>query len=238
MGTEGPNVPLLVSSKDDHDKFTYIKKPSFLLKSTKWVLKFAMLLIFISWASFLFFAPLDSVNKVYTKVVYATNETFFGITGSIFLIYSGPVLVIAFLAIIYLRISGKEEIQEFFSRRQEHVFLNSKHTRKLGAVEEEGGGGGVAVEEEVRWRRRIVEEEDCRGGGAVEEEDGGGGGVVVRIEKTKRSKNDQKQTRNGKKTKSKEQDKESSRISPTQSNSVKERNKESQRSKVKSKGHC
>ncbi|GJT54549.1 hypothetical protein Tco_0989603 [Tanacetum coccineum] len=43
----------------------------------------------------------------------------------------------------------------------------------------------------------------------------------VRIEKTKRSKNDQKPTRNGKKTKSQEQDKESarnhSRISPTQS---------------------
>ncbi|PWA82413.1 ferric reduction oxidase 7 [Artemisia annua] len=114
MGTEGPNVPLLVSTKpDDHDNnFTYINKPSFLLKSTKWVLKFAMWLIFISWASFLFFAPLDSVNNVYSKVVNATNGTLFGLTGSIFLIYSGPVLVIAFLAIIYLRICGQEEIQE------------------------------------------------------------------------------------------------------------------------------
>ncbi|GKA60848.1 hypothetical protein Tco_0760255 [Tanacetum coccineum] len=47
------------------------------------------------------------------------------------------------------------------------------------------------------------------------------GSSMERIEKTKRSKNDQKPIRNGKKTKSQEQDKESarnhSRISPTQS---------------------
>ncbi|GJX26560.1 hypothetical protein Tco_0232856 [Tanacetum coccineum] len=46
--------------------------------------------------------------------------------------------------------------------------------------------------------------------------------ATVRIEKTKRSKNDQKQTRNGKKTKSKEQDKESSqRSQPDQPDTVK-----------------
>ncbi|GKE99911.1 putative reverse transcriptase domain-containing protein [Tanacetum coccineum] len=59
-----------------------------------------------------------------------------------------------------------------------------------------------------------------------------------RFEKTKRSKNDQKPTRNGKKTKSQEQDKEISQKSqPDQSNSVKERNKGSQKPKIKSKGH-
>ncbi|GJV44772.1 hypothetical protein Tco_1429308 [Tanacetum coccineum] len=50
---------------------------------------------------------------------------------------------------------------------------------------------------------------------------------VERIGKTKRSKNDQKPTRNGKKTKSQEQDKEISQKSqPDQPDSVKERNKE------------
>ncbi|GJU26705.1 integrase, catalytic region, zinc finger, CCHC-type containing protein [Tanacetum coccineum] len=59
-----------------------------------------------------------------------------------------------------------------------------------------------------------------------------------RIEKTKRSKNDQKPTRNGKKTKSQEQDKEiSQRSQPDQPDSVKERNKGSQKPKVKSRGH-
>ncbi|GKE26552.1 hypothetical protein Tco_1441936 [Tanacetum coccineum] len=58
-----------------------------------------------------------------------------------------------------------------------------------------------------------------------------------RIEKTKRSKNDQKPTRNGKKTKSQEQDKEISQKSqPDQSNSVKERNKRESKVKNKVKG--
>ncbi|GJV76202.1 hypothetical protein Tco_1507786 [Tanacetum coccineum] len=62
--------------------------------------------------------------------------------------------------------------------------------------------------------------------------------AVVRIEKTKRSKNDQKPTRNGKKTKSQEQDKEfSQRSQPDQPDSVKDRNKGSQKPKVKSRGH-
>ncbi|GJR53232.1 hypothetical protein Tco_1403753 [Tanacetum coccineum] len=47
-------------------------------------------------------------------------------------------------------------------------------------------------------------------------------GKEVRIEKTKRSKNDQKPTRNGKKTKSQEQDKEISQKSqPDQPDTVK-----------------
>lgn len=110
MGTE--HEPLLLSSKEDDKPFSYINKPSFLLKSTKWVLKFAMWLVFISWATFLFLVPSDSVNQLSSKLVNATSGTLFGITGSIFLIYSGPVLIIVFLAIIYLRISGEEEIQK------------------------------------------------------------------------------------------------------------------------------
>ncbi|GJW30657.1 hypothetical protein Tco_0047532 [Tanacetum coccineum] len=59
----------------------------------------------------------------------------------------------------------------------------------------------------------------------------------VRIEKTKRSKNDQKPTRNEKKTKSQEQDKEISQKSqPDQPDTVKERNKGSQKPNYKSKG--
>ncbi|KAI3770748.1 hypothetical protein L6452_01891 [Arctium lappa] len=114
MGTEGsPHQPLLLSTKQDHDPFSYINKTSlFLTKSTKWVLKFAMWFIFISWATFLFLVPSDSGNQLSSKLVHATSGTLFGVTGSIFLIYSGPVLMIAFLAIIYLRISGEEEIQD------------------------------------------------------------------------------------------------------------------------------
>ncbi|KAF5809949.1 putative ferric-chelate reductase (NADH) [Helianthus annuus] len=112
MGTESSQEPLLLSSKDDQSTFTYINQTSFLLKSTKWVLKFAMWVIFICWASFIFLVPSDSVQHLYKKVVNATSGSLFGTTGSIFLIYSGPVMIIGFLAIIYLWVSGKEEIQE------------------------------------------------------------------------------------------------------------------------------
>ncbi|KAL4583426.1 hypothetical protein LXL04_007998 [Taraxacum kok-saghyz] len=110
LGTEGtPRDPLLVSSKEDQNGFAYINKTSPLLKSTKWVLKSAMWLIFISWFSFLFLVPSDSVKQLYTKLVHATSGTPFGNTGSIFLIYSGPVLIIPFLAIIYPGICGEDE---------------------------------------------------------------------------------------------------------------------------------
>jgi len=33
--------------------------------------------------------------------------------GSIFMVYSGPILVIAFLSIAYLIISGEEELHEY-----------------------------------------------------------------------------------------------------------------------------
>ncbi|XP_071701202.1 ferric reduction oxidase 7, chloroplastic-like isoform X2 [Rutidosis leptorrhynchoides] len=113
MGTETSHEPLILPTKEDDDNtFGYIKKPSILLKSTKWVLKIAMWLIFISWASFLVLLPSGPVNKLYTKFVTATDGTLFGVTGSIFLIYSGPVIIIAFLAIIYLKITDEEEIQE------------------------------------------------------------------------------------------------------------------------------
>ncbi|KAJ9536554.1 hypothetical protein OSB04_un000253 [Centaurea solstitialis] len=110
MGTEG-SQPLL--EDDKVVPFSYLNKTSnLLLKSTKWVLKFAMWFIFICWASFLFFVPLEFVNQLSSKLTRATTGALFGITGSVFLIYSSPLLMIAFLAIIYLRISGEEEIQE------------------------------------------------------------------------------------------------------------------------------
>ncbi|KAJ0609153.1 hypothetical protein HanLR1_Chr03g0110291 [Helianthus annuus] len=72
-----------------------------------------MWVIFICWASFMFLVPSDSVQHLYKKVVNATFGSLFGTTGSIFLIYSGPVMIIGFLAIIYLWVSRKEEIQEY-----------------------------------------------------------------------------------------------------------------------------
>ncbi|XP_057965737.1 ferric reduction oxidase 7, chloroplastic-like isoform X2 [Malania oleifera] len=56
--------------------------------------------------------PAEFVNSLFEKWIGATSGTVFGITGSLFLLFSGPILIIAFLAIIHLIVSGEEELQE------------------------------------------------------------------------------------------------------------------------------
>ncbi|GFZ09492.1 ferric reduction oxidase 6 [Actinidia rufa] len=46
------------------------------------------------------------------KPFLATTGTVYGITGTMFLAFSAPILVIAFLAIVHLIISGEEQFQE------------------------------------------------------------------------------------------------------------------------------
>ncbi|KAH7867370.1 hypothetical protein Vadar_032579 [Vaccinium darrowii] len=101
----------LVSSKNN-GYVGYGKMKSMLASSIKLVLKFTMWVIFISWATFLFLYPSEFVNGWYEKYLQSTSGTVFGITGSIFLVFSAPVLVIAFLAIAHIMISGEEEFQE------------------------------------------------------------------------------------------------------------------------------
>lgn len=78
----------------------------------KWILKIAMLALFISWIALMFLFPADFVQKLFEKWIQATNGTIFGITGSLFLLFSGPILLIAVLSIAYLVISGEEELHE------------------------------------------------------------------------------------------------------------------------------
>lgn len=109
MGTEGsPRDPLLLSIKEDQNGFAYINKTSSLLKSTKWVLKSAMWLIFISWVSFLFLVPSDSVKQLYTKLVKATSGTLFGTTGKHRILELHPLFIHLYLGIhINFKLSRK-----------------------------------------------------------------------------------------------------------------------------------
>ncbi|KAJ9550717.1 hypothetical protein OSB04_014762 [Centaurea solstitialis] len=117
--------PLLLPSgkqEDQDDGFSYVKnkKGDFLVKFTRWFLKFAMCLIFIGWVSFLFLLPSESVAELSKNYVDASSGSVFWVSGSIFL-YGGPIFIIAFLAIIYLRISGEEEFQE--KKKPKHAAL-------------------------------------------------------------------------------------------------------------------
>lgn len=109
MGEYSPNVPFL--SKGDIAPGFEKKTPIF--KSTaKWVLKGLMWLVFIAWASLMFFYPLKFMNIWFVQFMNATSGTLFGITGSLLLAFTAPVLIIAFLSVLYLIISDEDDVPE------------------------------------------------------------------------------------------------------------------------------
>lgn len=85
------------------------KMPIFFISSVKWTLRVVMWVIFIAWAAFIFMYPSDFVSDLLRKWMQATNGTPFGITGSIFMLFSAPILLLALLAFAYLSISGEEQ---------------------------------------------------------------------------------------------------------------------------------
>lgn len=108
MGEQSTDVPLLSSG----DFATEKKNTPFFKPVAKWVLKLLMWLVFIPWIALIFFYPSEFVTQLVTKWIHATRGTLFGLTGSIFLAFSAPVLIITFLSVLYLIISGEDEVQE------------------------------------------------------------------------------------------------------------------------------
>ncbi|KAL4564315.1 hypothetical protein LXL04_028375 [Taraxacum kok-saghyz] len=120
MSTEyATDEPLLSSSKQDND-FTYVTKTRFLVKLTRWILKFAMCSVFFAWITFLFLIPSKSVSDFTENYVDATSGSVFWVSGSI-LLFGGPLFIIAFLAVLYLRISGEQEFEE--KKKSKHATL-------------------------------------------------------------------------------------------------------------------
>ncbi|KAF2317263.1 hypothetical protein GH714_019165 [Hevea brasiliensis] len=90
-----------------------VKKKPLFVSSAKWVLKILIWVIFIAWVVFIFVYPTQLGNEIFEKCIGATKGTPFGLSGSIFLLLSGPILLIAILAIAHLIISGEEDIQQY-----------------------------------------------------------------------------------------------------------------------------
>ncbi|KAF3440643.1 hypothetical protein FNV43_RR18927 [Rhamnella rubrinervis] len=87
----------------------YVERKPLLVSLAKWVLRTVMWAVFISWAAFIFLYPSKSVSELFRKLIGVTNDTVFGTTGSLFLVFSAPILLVAFLSAAYLVISGEEE---------------------------------------------------------------------------------------------------------------------------------
>ncbi|KAL7157493.1 hypothetical protein ABFS83_02G081400 [Erythranthe nasuta] len=120
MDEKSSQVPLL-SRKQDTSGYGggYSKKKPILLTSAKWILRVAMWVIFVAWASFIFLFPSDFVSGLYNKWLLLSDGTLFGYTGSIFMLFSAPILVLAFLATAYIVLVGEETIEgNEISRRQ------------------------------------------------------------------------------------------------------------------------
>ncbi|MQM14771.1 hypothetical protein Taro_047701 [Colocasia esculenta] len=109
MDDFSPSVPLLSSRAEEP---VNLKGPRLLLCLGRWALKSLMWIIFIVWVGAIFLYPSDFVQYWFGKLVRATQGTIFGITGSIFLILSMPVLVIALLAYVYVTAFSEENYQK------------------------------------------------------------------------------------------------------------------------------
>ncbi|VYS69839.1 unnamed protein product [Arabidopsis thaliana] len=83
---------------------------SVVVSSLKWILKVVMSVIFVTWVVFLMMYPGSLGDQILTNWRAISSNTLFGLTGSMFLIFSGPILVIAILASLYLIISGEETV--------------------------------------------------------------------------------------------------------------------------------
>ncbi|XVF83362.1 hypothetical protein PTKIN_Ptkin16aG0480100 [Pterospermum kingtungense] len=117
MGANSLNKPLLLSDEVEPD---YVKNSYFLVSSVKWALKIVMWVIFIAWVGLIFLYPGEIGSYLVEKINNATSGSVFGITGSLFLVFSAPILLIAFLAVAHLIISG------------EHVFEKKKTSKSPG----------------------------------------------------------------------------------------------------------
>ncbi|KNA10876.1 hypothetical protein SOVF_140320 [Spinacia oleracea] len=109
MGEYSSDAPLLLKTPEVEKKTV-----AYLVKSTaKRVIKLLIWVVFIAWVSLMFLYPSEFMSHFVTKIwIGATDGTVFGLAGSLFFAFTAPVLILAFLAILYLIISEEDEIQE------------------------------------------------------------------------------------------------------------------------------
>ncbi|KAJ4840044.1 Ferric reduction oxidase 7, chloroplastic [Turnera subulata] len=116
MDKASVHKPLLLESEGGVKK---IPPVLFLFASSvKWILRILMWVIFIGWVAFIFIYPTQFGSQLFQKWIHATNGTLFGLTGSIFLALSAPILVIAFLSIAYLIITSNSKEEDFERNRK------------------------------------------------------------------------------------------------------------------------
>lgn len=65
----------------NQESYEYVEKSRFLVKFTKWVLKFAMCLVFVCWVGFLLLLPSESVSGLAENFVEDSSGSVFWVSG-------------------------------------------------------------------------------------------------------------------------------------------------------------
>ncbi|KAJ8647365.1 hypothetical protein MRB53_000388 [Persea americana] len=105
MAELSAHEPLLLIGGAEHGSS---KKTALSVCLVKWVLKILMWVLFVSWVVVIFLYPSEFMQGLFRKWILATQGTLFGVSGSIFLLFSAPILIIAFLAFAYVTAFPRE----------------------------------------------------------------------------------------------------------------------------------
>ncbi|GJN27498.1 hypothetical protein PR202_gb15528 [Eleusine coracana subsp. coracana] len=75
------------------------------------VLKFLMWAVFLTWAAGIFLFPTKPAQAVFRNLIGLVRDSPLGITGSIFLAFSAPILIIAVLAYVYISFFPTDHVE-------------------------------------------------------------------------------------------------------------------------------
>lgn len=86
--------------------------PALLPSLARSVLKFLMWAVFLTWAGGIFFYPTKPVQAAFQEWAGVTKQSLFGITGTVFLAFSAPILIVAALAYVYIAAFPNDHIEK------------------------------------------------------------------------------------------------------------------------------
>ncbi|GJN02819.1 hypothetical protein PR202_ga20205 [Eleusine coracana subsp. coracana] len=75
------------------------------------VLKFLMWAVFLTWAAGIFLFPTKPAQAVFRNLIGLVRDSPLGITGSIFLAFSAPILIISVLAYVYISFFPTDHVE-------------------------------------------------------------------------------------------------------------------------------
>ncbi|KAM0855991.1 hypothetical protein ACQ4PT_049409 [Festuca glaucescens] len=86
--------------------------PALLPSLARSVLKFLMWAVFLSWAAGIFLYPTKPVQAAFREWAAVSKNSIFGITGTVFLAFSAPILIVAALAYVYIFTFPRDHVEK------------------------------------------------------------------------------------------------------------------------------